>query len=106
VVWILVAVVVVLSLLALAVALWKAYRAGRALAREVGRASAGLEPLSKLQVGEPAAAAAPADDALWAREAALAEREAAVTRREKELAAAARTAPDRGSTSWAPRHRA
>lgn len=100
------AAVVVLSLVTLAVALWKAYRAGKALAAEVGRASAGLEPLSQLQVGEPAAAAAPTEDELRAREAALAEREAALARRERQLTPGASTGSDRGSTSWAPRHRA
>ena len=100
------AAVVVLSLVALAVALLKAYRAGKALASEVGRAAAGMEPLSQLQVGEPAAGAAPTEDELRAREAALAEREAALVRREKELAATATPGRDVRSTSWAPRHRA
>ena len=107
------AVVVTLSLVALAVALLKAYRAGKALAREVGRASAGMDSFSALQVGPPAAAVPPTEDELRALEAALAEREAELSRREKAIAAGAgtgpvgpapRTAP--GSTSWSPRHRA
>ena len=99
------AAVVGLSLVALAVALLRAYRAGKALASEVGRAGAGLEPLQQLQVGEKAVAAAPTEEELRAREVALTEREAVLARREKELAAP-RPGRDSGATSWAPRHRA
>jgi hypothetical protein len=81
VVWVLVVVVVGLSLVALAVALLKAYRAGKALAREVGRASEAAAPLAELQVG-PAGPQAPLTEAeLREREAALLTREAELERR-------------------------
>lgn len=81
--------VVLLSLAVLAVALLKAYRAGKALAREVSRATALVDDASgQLVIERPAAAAAPLSaDELRARESALLEREAALSRREAELAA-------------------
>ena len=85
-VWVVVAAVVALSLVALAVAMLRAYRAGKALAREVGRASEVLAPMSELSVGGPQAAAPLTEAELRAREAALLAREA-------ELEARLRTAP-------------
>jgi hypothetical protein len=82
VVWFLVGAVVVLPLVVLAVACLRAYRAGKALAAEVGRASAAVEPVSALEVGPPAAARPPmSEDELRAREAALLAREAELERR-------------------------
>lgn len=79
--------VVLLSLAVLAVALLKAYRAGKALAREVSRATALVDDVSdQLVIERPAVAAAPlSPDELRAREAALLEREAALARREAQL---------------------
>lgn len=77
-VWAVALAVVALSLVALAVALLRAYRAGKALAAEVGRATASLEPL-------PGAGGPPAppltEDELRRREAALLAREAELERR-------------------------
>jgi hypothetical protein len=80
--WVVVVAVVALPLLALAVALLRAWRAGKGLAREVARASESMAPLSELEVGAPADPAAPLTEAeLRAREAALLVREAELERR-------------------------
>jgi hypothetical protein len=71
---------------ALAVALLKAWRAGKALAGAVGTASETLAPLSALEVGGAGAAPAPLT------EAELREREAALLAREAELERRLRTA--------------
>lgn len=76
-VWALAVAVVALPLVALAVALLRAYRAGRALAAEVGRASAALEPLT----GAGGTAPPLTEDELRRREAALLAREADLDRR-------------------------
>jgi hypothetical protein len=82
VVWVVVVAVVALSLVGLALAILKAYRSGKALSREVARASQAAAPLSELQVGPAAGPAAPLTEAeLRAREAALVAREAELERR-------------------------
>jgi hypothetical protein len=80
--WVVVVAVVALSLVALTVALLRAWRAGKGLAREVARASESMAPLSELEVGAPAAPAPPLSESeLRAREAALLVREAELERR-------------------------
>ena len=105
-VWIVVAAVVALSLVGLALALLRAYRAGRQLAREVGRAGEAVAA-AELTVGAPPAPAPPTVEELRAREAALVEREAALVRREERLATGAPTpaaahAAKRGRSWGAP----
>lgn len=85
-IWVLVAVIVTLSLVALAVALLRAYRAGKALSGAVGRAGETLAPLSELSVGPQAPAPL--------TEAELRARESALLAREAQLEARLRTAPN------------
>ena len=85
-VWIVVVAVLALSLVLLALALLRTYRAAKGLAREVARAGEATASVGELSVGRPAAAdEVPSEESLRAREAALAEREAALARREAQI---------------------
>lgn len=81
-VWVVVVAVILLSLAALGLALLRTWRAGKALASEVGRANESLAVLSELEVGPPAPPTGPpTEEELRAREAALVAREAELERR-------------------------